>query len=108
GRRGGMPRAADSRPEAPPVTAGSRRAFQRRDHHLPIRRTLLIALLLTVALTGCVRRRLTVRSDPPGALVLIDDQEIGHTPVATSYVYYGTRKIQLIKDGYETQTVLQP
>lgn len=65
-------------------------------------------LVLAVALTsGCVRRRLTVRSDPPGALVYIDDQEIGTTPVSTSFVYYGTRKIRLVRDGYETETVLE-
>ncbi len=57
--------------------------------------------------SGCVRRRLTVRSNPPGALVYIDDQEIGTTPVSTPFTYYGTRKIRLVKDGYETVTVLQ-
>ena len=56
---------------------------------------------------GAVRRRVTIRSSPPGALVFIDDQEIGVTPVSTSFIYYGTRKIQLVKDGYETVTVLR-
>jgi len=28
--------------------------------------------------------------------------------VSTSFVYYGTRKIQIVKPGYETLTVLQP
>jgi len=56
---------------------------------------------------GAVRRRVTIRSNPSGALVFIDDQEIGVTPVSTSFIYYGTRKIQLIKDGYETVTVLR-
>lgn len=54
-----------------------------------------------------VRRRLTVRSIPEGALVYVDDQQIGSTPVSTSFVYYGTRKIQLIKDGFKTLTVKQ-
>jgi len=63
--------------------------------------------LLLVSQIGCVRRRLTVRSNPPGALVYIDDQYIGVTPVSTSYIYYGTRKIHLIKGGYETVTVKQ-
>jgi hypothetical protein len=56
---------------------------------------------------GAVRRRVTIKSNPPGALVFIDDQEIGVTPVSTSFIYYGTRKIQLVKDGYETVTVLR-
>lgn len=49
---------------------------------------------------------MTIRSNPPGATVYVDDQEIGTTPVSTAYTYYGTRKIQLVRDGYETQTVL--
>lgn len=48
-----------------------------------------------------------IRSQPVGASVFVDDQEIGTTPVSVDFTYYGTRKIQLIKDGYETQTVKQ-
>ena len=62
-------------------------------------------VLASPSVEGRVRRRLTIRSDPPGALVYIDDQEIGITPVSTSFTFYGTRKIQLIKDGYEMVTV---
>jgi hypothetical protein len=65
------------------------------------------ALTLLAALPGCVRRRMTVRSNPPGALVFVDDQEVGTTPVSTGFTYYGTRKIQLMKDGFETLTVKQ-
>ena len=50
---------------------------------------------------------MTVRTNPPGALVYVDDQEIGTTPVSTDFTYYGTRKIQLMKDGFETLTVKQ-
>jgi len=57
---------------------------------------------------GCVQRRMIVRSNPPGAVVYIDDYEIGTTPVATNFTYYGTRKIRLVKNGYETLTVMQP
>lgn len=65
-----------------------------------------LVCLLTVA--GCVQRRMTVRSNPPGALVYVDDYQIGTTPVSTDFIYYGTRKIRLVKDGYETLTVRQP
>lgn len=67
---------------------------------------LLTIVLLTSLNTGCVRRRLTVRSNPPGAMVYIDDQQIGLTPVSTSFIYYGTRKVRLVKDGFETVTTL--
>jgi hypothetical protein len=66
-----------------------------------------VLALLTLCQSGCVRRRMTIRSNPLGASVFVDDQEIGTTPVSTDFTYYGTRKVQLIKDGYETLTVKQ-
>ena len=50
---------------------------------------------------------MTIRSNPSGALVFVDDQRIGVTPVSTAFTYYGTRKIQLFKDGFEPQLVKQ-
>ncbi len=74
---------------------------------MSIRVPLIWFLVLGLLPAGCVRRRMTVRSQPAGATVYIDDQEVGETPVSTPFVYYGTRKIQLVKDGYETMTVKQ-
>ncbi len=74
-----------------------------RLHLTPI---LVLAVVLAVS-SGCVRRRMTIRSNPPGALVYIDDQEIGTTPVSTYFTYYGTRKVKLIKDGFEPVTALE-
>ncbi len=65
----------------------------------------VLALLLP---TGCVRRRLTVRSNPQGALVYVDNQQIGTTPCSVDFTYYGTREIRLVKPGFETLTVNQP
>lgn len=48
-------------------------------------------------LCGCVLRSLTIDSQPPGAMVYLDDELIGETPVTTSFTYYGTRKITLEK-----------
>ncbi|HLJ09943.1 MAG TPA: PEGA domain-containing protein [Planctomycetaceae bacterium] len=66
----------------------------------------LILLLAAAGLcsSGCMHRRLTIRSDPPGAAVLVDGEEVGYTPVSIDYTYYGTREIKLIKDGYKTLT----
>ena len=63
---------------------------------------------LTLSTSGCVQRRMTIRSNPPGALVYVDDYQLGTSPVSHDFVYYGTRKIRLVKDGYETLTVRQP
>ncbi len=67
-----------------------------------------IFLAVCLCLTGCVERRLTIRTDPPGARVYIDDYEIGTAPCSTHFTYYGTRKIRLVKDGYQTKTFYQP
>jgi hypothetical protein len=54
---------------------------------------------------GCVRRRMTVRTSPPGATVSVDNQVVGTSPAATSFVYYGTREFRIEKDGYRTETI---
>ena len=48
---------------------------------------------------------MTIRSNPPGAFVYVDNYPIGTTPVSTNFTHYGTRSIRLVKDGFETQTV---
>lgn len=68
---------------------------------------LLLIAVVAVCAPGCVRRRLTVRTAPAGATLYVDDQPIGQTPVSTPFTYYGTRKIQIVKDNYETLTVKQ-
>lgn len=68
---------------------------------------IVFALALCTCLSGCVQRRMTIRSSPPGALVYVDDYEIGTTPVSHGFTYYGKRKIRLVKDGYQTLTVMQ-
>lgn len=81
---------------------GCRRALQHRSLWIAV-----LGVLLLVP-TGCVRRRLNVRSNPPGALVYVDNQQIGTTPCSVDFTYYGTREIRLVKPGYETLTVNQP
>lgn len=64
----------------------------------------LVAALCVAVAPGCVQRRMTIRSSPPGAMVYVDNQEIGTTPISTGFTYYGTREFRLVKDGYETLT----
>jgi hypothetical protein len=68
---------------------------------------LMVVLAWLVSLSGCVERRYTIRSNPPGALVIVNGEEIGPTPVSKSFTFYGDREITLMLDGYETQTVIQ-
>lgn len=60
-----------------------------------------LALTLALTLTGCVQRTIRVTSTPPGARVLLNDQDIGTTPVETRFTFYGGYDIQLSKPGYE-------
>jgi hypothetical protein len=73
--------------------------------HWQLTLTLLAATILS---SGCVERRYTLRTNPPGALAIVNGEEIGQTPVSAPFFYYGDREITLIRDGYETRTVIQP
>ena len=48
-----------------------------------------------MALGGCVERRLVIGSDPEGALVLLNDHEIGRTPISVPITWYGDYDIRL-------------
>lgn len=63
--------------------------------------------MVAFAGVGCVERRMTIRSNPSNALVILDGQEIGFTPVSVPFHYYGVRQIKLVKDGYETKIINQ-
>lgn len=68
-------------------------------------RLALATALLTLPSVGCVRRRMTVRTNPPGAVVSVDNQIIGTSPAASSFTFYGTREIRVERDGYRTETI---
>lgn len=74
---------------------------------LATRGGLALLMLLCVFATGCVRRRLTVRTNPAGASVYVDKQLIGNSPASTAYTYYGTREIEVVADGFRTEKVLR-
>ena len=63
----------------------------------------LAAVVLTcLVLSGCVERKLTVRTIPEGALVTLNDEEIGRGPVTTSFEWYGDYNVRISMPGYET------
>ena len=89
----------------------SRHLFQQAaSRGTAVLRTLIAIIFASQFLTGCahnMNRRMTIRSEPPGALVLMEGEEVGYTPVGIDFNHYGTREITLIKDGYETVTAMQ-
>ncbi|MFO7898252.1 MAG: PEGA domain-containing protein [Planctomycetota bacterium] len=62
-----------------------------------------LALVVAIALAvgpGCVKKTIAVHSDPPGARVYLDGQEIGRTPVLRHpFHFYGVREIAVVKPG---------
>lgn len=67
-----------------------------------MQRLIPVALLLPIALAGCVDRIVSIRSNPPGAEVYLDGELRGTTPHDEHYSYYGTRDLTLVKSGYRS------
>ena len=65
---------------------------------------LVAMLVLTVGLAcgGCVERRLKLESDPPGALVFLNGEEVARTPAIVPLEWYGKYDITVRKEGFET------
>jgi hypothetical protein len=66
--------------------------------------TVLFFFLLPAScflLPGCVRRQLTIRSEPPGAQIMVNDGVVGTTPFTHEFEWYGWHRITLTKEGYE-------
>lgn len=63
----------------------------------------LIAVLMAFCLiAGCIERKITISTEPAGALVTLNDEEIGASPVTVGFEWYGDYSIRISKDGYQT------
>lgn len=60
-----------------------------------------VAVTATLAGAGCVDRRIHITSEPSGAIVLLNNEEVGRTPVEVNFTYFGTYDVRLRKEGYE-------
>jgi hypothetical protein len=69
------------------------------------RRRTITAILTACMAAGCVEQRYVVTTDPPGAIILRNYQQIGAAPADDHFVYYGKYHFTVIKDGYETMQV---
>lgn len=60
------------------------------------------ALPALLAGPGCVERKLVIRSDPPGALVSLEDEPVGvPTPVEIPFEFDGVRRVTLAAPGHQ-------
>lgn len=70
-------------------------------HEVCMSRIVWLSIVLPLT-AGCVQRTMTITSEPPGALVYMNNQEIGRTPLKRDFTWYGVYDVQLRKEGYET------
>lgn len=63
---------------------------------------MLLILIALATLAGCVERELTINTKPQGAVVALNDEEIGESPVSVNFNWYGDYCVRISKEGYET------
>ena len=72
---------------------------ERNTYRIPLVLAMFFALS---AAAGCVRRTLTIQTEPAGALVSLNDEEIGRTPVTTDFTWYGDYDLIVRHEGHQT------
>ena len=63
---------------------------------------LALCLVASLNLAGCVERKLTINTEPQGALVTLNDEEIGVSPATVNFQWYGDYNVRISKEDYET------
>ena len=61
----------------------------------------LSAYCVVLLVTGCVHRSLTIRTEPPGATVYVNDAFKGQSPVTYDFLWYGWQRVTVSKTGYQ-------
>ena len=64
--------------------------------------TRIAIFVLAAGLGGCLERDITITTEPPGALVRLNDVEVGRTPVTVPFTWYGDYDVVVRLDGYKT------
>ncbi|MBI1992034.1 MAG: PEGA domain-containing protein [Candidatus Omnitrophica bacterium] len=60
-----------------------------------------MSVVCGLVLSGCLHRSLTIRTEPSGALVYLNDRLIGESPVAFDFEWYGWHRVMIRKSGFE-------
>ena len=58
-------------------------------------------LIAAAFLSGCVERKLTINTEPQGAIISLNDEEIGTSPVTVGFNWYGNYKVRATRPGHE-------
>jgi hypothetical protein len=83
------------------TTQASSAGVMRPTHPRPL--GFLIGSCAAILCAGCAaQHELIVLSDPPGAIVRLDETIVGTTPHRQNFEDYGSRRITLYRNGYRT------
>ena len=55
----------------------------------------VLVLMAMVSLTGCIERTISITSEPSGALVHLNDDEVGRTPLTVPFTFYGVYDVRV-------------
>ncbi len=58
-------------------------------------------LVWTMTCAGCIERAIHITSEPVGAMVWVNDVEVGRTPVEVEYEWEGAYDVRVMLEGYE-------
>ena len=62
----------------------------------------VLCVMIGLGAAGCVERNLTIHTVPEAAVVVLNDEEIGVSPVTVSFNWYGDYNVRVSKEGFET------
>ncbi len=91
--------------------------WQIRRHATPRRGRAVFAILpfaIWLFLPACasVERRITITSEPTGAHVILNDTDVGYTPLEVDFTWFGAYEVRASMPGYalihETRTISAP
>jgi len=63
---------------------------------------LVLAAFSVFLLAGCAQRIVDITSEPSGALVYLNGEEVGRTPMRYDFTWYSDYDVILRKEGFET------
>ena len=60
-----------------------------------------VTTITGLLMSGCVTRSLTIKTNPADAMVYVNDQLKGKTPVTYDFTWYGWHRVMIRKEGYK-------
>ncbi len=70
--------------------------------HARLRRFALIIGVAVLLQVACVERTIRINTEPQGATVILNDQDVGKSPVRVPFTWYGDYDIIIRKEGHKT------